>query len=59
MVPITTHYEIDGVQVTLVRDERGAHWSCSQCQGRCQHVMKAVAWLTLHAWDETEPSMLH
>ena len=43
-------YLVNEVEVTLVRDERGALWQCEQCRGQCEHILQAAAWLTLESW---------
>ena len=52
-------FEVGGVEVVLVRDERGAHWECSECEGECEHILKAVVWMTLQSWSTGERSDLH
>jgi hypothetical protein len=43
-------FEVDGAEVTLVRDARGVHWECSACHGHCEHQLKAAVWMTLESW---------
>ncbi len=44
-------YLVNEVEVTLVRDERGAMWKCELCRGQCEHILQAAAWLTLESWS--------
>lgn len=44
-------FEVDGVEVLLVRDESGARWECSVCRDECDHKLKAAAWMTLQSWS--------
>ena len=43
-------FEVDGIKVSLVRDAAGAHWECSVCRGRCEHILKAAASVTPRNW---------
>lgn len=44
-------FEVDGVEVLLVRDATGARWECSVCRDECEHELKAAAWMTLQSWS--------
>jgi hypothetical protein len=48
--PDVQTFEVDGIEVSLVRDARGARWECSVCRGDCDHKLKAAAWMTLQSW---------
>lgn len=48
--PDVQMFNVDGVEVSLVQDVRGAHWECSACRGDCEHKLKAAAWVTLKSW---------
>ncbi|MEP7243607.1 MAG: hypothetical protein ABI885_07955 [Gammaproteobacteria bacterium] len=52
-------FEVGGVEVTLVRDAHGARWECSECEGECEHILKAVVWMTLQSWSAGEGVELH
>ena len=52
MKRIEQMYRVSGVEVTLVRDQRGARWECDECRGECEHVLQAAAWVTLQSWSE-------
>jgi hypothetical protein len=54
MKQIERMYSVNGVAVTLVRDQHGARWECDQCGRECEHVLQAVAWLTVASWAEDE-----
>ncbi|MEJ0035838.1 MAG: hypothetical protein WDO68_07125 [Gammaproteobacteria bacterium] len=53
-------YLVNDVEVTLVRDETGALWECERCRGQCEHILQAVAWMTLRSWagdSHTKPEL--
>ena len=45
-------FDVDGVEVLLIRDELGAHWRCSQCDRECSHVLRAAVCATLASWSQ-------
>ncbi len=51
MKRIEQRYLVNEVEVTLVRDEKGALWECGQCRGHCEHILQAAAWMTLQSWS--------
>jgi len=52
-------YEVDGVQVTFVRDHEGARWECSDCGRDCRHALEVAAWMTLQSWSAGGRGGLH
>jgi len=53
------HYLVNDIEVTLVRDQHGAHWECGQCRGQCEHILQAAAWTTLQSWACEKVIELH
>lgn len=52
--PVVTRYLLDGIEVTLTRNGDRAYWACSACEGRCEHIVKAAAWVTLQRWQDKD-----
>jgi hypothetical protein len=52
-------YLVNDVEVLLVRDETGARWECSHCRNQCEHILQAVAWMTLQSWAGNKRADLH
>jgi hypothetical protein len=52
-------YLVNEIEVTLVRDKNGARWECGQCRGQCEHILQAVAWMTLQSWATETGERLH
>lgn len=59
MKPTEQRYLVDDAEVTLAHDELGARWTCASCEGGCQHILRAAAWLTVESWKDREPAELH
>jgi len=59
MKPTEQRYLVDDAEVTLARDELGARWTCANCEGGCQHILRAAAWVTVESWKDREPGELH
>jgi hypothetical protein len=59
MQPTKKRYLVDDVEVTLVQDDQGVRWQCASCEGSCQHMLQAAAWVTLESWKGQERVELH
>jgi hypothetical protein len=59
MKNLERRFVVDGVAVTLVRNEAGARWLCEDCGEDCAHVLQAATWMTLESWAGAEQTELH
>jgi hypothetical protein len=44
-------YRVDDVEVILVSDYNRVRWECTKCRHRCEHVLRAAAWIALMSWE--------
>jgi hypothetical protein len=51
-------FEVNGIEVSFVRDLQGARWECNVCTGQCEHVLRALAWLSVETWSRPQRDRL-